>query len=150
MGAILLLLINVSLNDVIAIIEFIGVLLILIGSIMAVISAIGIIRFPDVYTRSHAATKSSTLAVLLTLLGVFIFFWVHDSFSVRLLLGIVFVFLTAPVSGHLISRAAYRARVKTSDLTVEDELADAIQAHEEREEDDEDEDEHEHDGDKGE
>lgn len=44
------------------IVEFLGVLLILIGSIMAVISAIGIVRFPDVYTRSHAATKSSTLA----------------------------------------------------------------------------------------
>ncbi|WP_304956698.1 Na+/H+ antiporter subunit G [Virgibacillus saliphilus] len=113
------------------IVEFLGVLLILIGSIMAVISAIGIIRFPDVYTRSHAGTKSSTLAVLLTLLGALIFFWVRDSFSVRLILGIVFVFLTAPVSGHLISRAAYRARVKMSDLTVEDELGDAIRAYEE-------------------
>ncbi|UJL46234.1 Na+/H+ antiporter subunit G [Virgibacillus sp. NKC19-16] len=114
------------------IVEFIGVFLILIGSIMAVISAIGIVRLPDVYTRSHSGTKSSTLAVLLTLTGAFIFFWGSQSFaSVRLLLGIVFVFLTAPVAGHLISRAAYRANVKTSDLTVEDELGDAIRAYEE-------------------
>lgn len=107
--------------------EFISALLILIGSIVAVISAIGIIRFPDVYTRSHAATKSATLAVLLTLTGAFLYFWLTEAYiSVRLLLGILFVFLTAPVSGHLIIRAAYRSNVKLSDTTVEDELRDVL------------------------
>ncbi|WP_100013294.1 Na+/H+ antiporter subunit G [Lentibacillus sediminis] len=107
--------------------EFIAALLILVGSMMAVVSAIGIIRFPDVYTRSHAATKSSTLAVLLTLSGAFLLFWINQSFvSVRILLGIAFVFLTAPVSGHMISRAAYRRKVKMSDTTVEDELYDVL------------------------
>ncbi len=108
-------------------IEFIAALFMLVGSIMALISAIGIIRFPDVYTRSHAGTKSSTLAVLLTLLGAFIHFAVEQGFySVRLLLGIVFVFLTAPVAGHLITRAAYSAGVKMADSTVEDELKDVL------------------------
>jgi len=109
------------------IVEFIAALFMLTGSVMAVISAIGIIRFPDVYTRSHAGTKSSTLAVLLTLLGAFIYFAVAEAFvSVRLLLGIIFVFLTAPVGGHLISRAAYRAKVKMADSTTEDELREII------------------------
>ncbi len=90
---------------------------------MAVISALGIIRLPDVYTRSHAATKSSTLAVLLTLSGAFVYFWVSEGFiSVRLLLGIVFVFLTAPVAGHLITRAAYRSKVKLTDNSSDDAL----------------------------
>ncbi len=103
--------------------EFIGALLILIGSIISVISAIGIIRFPDVYSRAHAGTKSSTLAVLLTLTGAFLYIWLTEALiSVRLLLGIVFVFLTAPVSGHLIIRAAYRTKVKMSEVTTEDEL----------------------------
>lgn len=103
--------------------EFIGAALILIGSIISVISAIGIIRFPDVYTRAHAATKSSTLAVLLTLIGTFIYIWFSDAFiSVRVILGILFVFITAPVSGHLIIRAAYRSNVELSDSTIEDEL----------------------------
>ncbi len=93
-------------------IEWAAVILILIGSIVSVISAFGMIRLPDVYTRSHAATKSSTLSVLTCLLGAFIYFWVHDGFvSVRLILGILFVFVTAPVAGHLICRAAYRSRV---------------------------------------
>ena len=108
-------------------IELGAALLILLGSIMSVISALGIIRLPDVYTRSHAATKSSTLAVLLSLSGAFVYFWVHEGFiSVRLLLGIVFVFLTAPVAGHLITRAAYRARVKLTDNSSDDELKEVL------------------------
>lgn len=118
-------------------IEFIAALFMLIGAILAVISAIGIIRFPDVYTRSHAGTKSSTLAVLMTLLGAFIYFAAEQgSYSVRLLLGIIFVFLTAPVAGHLITRAAYRAGVKMADTTIEDDLKDVIkQVQEEVQED---------------
>ncbi|PKC51789.1 hypothetical protein RhiirA1_482991, partial [Rhizophagus irregularis] len=46
------------------IIEWTAVLLILIGAIVSVISALGLIRLPDVYTRSHAASKSATLAVM--------------------------------------------------------------------------------------
>lgn len=109
------------------VIEFLAVLIIFIASIIAVISAIGMIRFPDVYTRSHAATKSSTLAVLLTLTGVFIYFWITEQyFSVRLILGIIFVFLTSPVSGHLTTRSAYRSNVKLAEATIKDELGDAI------------------------
>ncbi|MFD1169676.1 Na+/H+ antiporter subunit G [Oceanobacillus caeni] len=108
-------------------IEFIAALLILVGSIMAVISAIGIIRFQDVYSRSHAATKSSTLAVSLTLSGVFIYLLVSESiFSVRMIMGIVFVLLTSPVAGHLIIRAAYRSGVEMTDATLEDELAEVL------------------------
>ncbi|WP_432361803.1 Na+/H+ antiporter subunit G [Sporosarcina sp. UB5] len=103
--------------------EFIGALLILTGGIASVISVFGLIRLPDVYTRSHAATKSSTLAVLLTLSGTFLYFLFREQFvSVRVLLGIVFVFLTAPVAGHLLVRAAYRSKVKLADISTEDEL----------------------------
>ncbi|MDN7242081.1 Na+/H+ antiporter subunit G [Planococcus sp. N028] len=109
------------------IVEYTGVFLILIGGIMAVISAIGLLRLPDVYTRSHAATKSSTLAVLLSLTGTFLYFWATENFiSVRLVLGIIFVFLTAPVSGHLITRAAYRSHVKLSESSTEDALKDVL------------------------
>lgn len=107
--------------------EFIGVLLILIGSVVSVMSAIGMIRFPDIYTRAHAATKTTTLAVLISLVGVFLYFLIKESlFSVRILLGIIFVFLTAPVSGHLVLRASYRARVKMADSTIEDELKEVL------------------------
>ena len=122
-----------SLN-VSAIGEFIGALLILTGATMSVVSVYGLIRLPDVYTRSHAATKSSTLAVLLSLLGAFIYFWFSAHFiSVRLLLGIVFVFLTAPVSGHLLVRAAYRTNVKLADISETDDLYEVLHKENEQE-----------------
>ena len=61
------------------------------------------------FLRSHASTKSSTLSVLLTLIGALIYFTtVQGFFSVRLLLSIVFINLTSPVGMHLVARAAYR------------------------------------------
>ena len=103
--------------------ELLAAILILFGAIVSVISAMGMIRLPDVYTRSHAATKSATLSVLTCLLGAFIYFWVHDGYvSVRLILGIIFVFITAPVAGHLVCRAAYRSRVPLAEGSVDDEL----------------------------
>lgn len=103
--------------------KYIGAFIILFGSIISFISAIGIIRFYDVYTRAHAATKTTTVAVLISLFGVFIYVWIGEGYlSVRLLLGIVFVFITAPVSGHLVLRAAYRAQIKLAEQTAADEL----------------------------
>lgn len=103
--------------------EWIGVILIFFGSIISVVSAIGIIRFRDIYSRAHAATKTTTLAVLITLVGVFIYVWSVDGYiSVRLVLGIVFVFITAPVSGHLVLRASYRSQIKMTEDTADDEL----------------------------
>ena len=99
-----------------------------VGVVFTLVTVIGVLRLPDVYTRAHAASKSSTLGVLSILLGVFIHFWfVEGHFSVKLILGIAFLFITAPIGGHLMSRAAYMSGVKPSDLTVRDDLAAVVQ-----------------------
>lgn len=91
------------------IINLIAAFMMFLGSVIALISAIGLIKFQDVFLRSHASTKSSTLSVLLTLVGVIIYFISSQGYlSVRMILALVFINLTAPVGGHLISRAAYR------------------------------------------
>ncbi|MFB4164840.1 monovalent cation/H(+) antiporter subunit G [Alteribacillus sp. JSM 102045] len=101
---------------------FIGVI-VLLGSLLSLISAVGLVRLPDIYTRSHAATKSATLSVLCILFGLFLFFTVVEGYvSARILLGIVFVFITAPVGGHLISRAAYHSGVSLWESSIQDEL----------------------------
>ncbi|ART77809.1 monovalent cation/H(+) antiporter subunit G [Sutcliffiella horikoshii] len=101
---------------------FIGIV-VLLGSLLSLVTTIGLIRLPDVYTRSHAASKSATLGVLLILVGALLYFWFADNyFSARLVLGIVFVFITAPVAGHLISRAAYYTNVPLWGETVQDDL----------------------------
>ena len=56
------------------IVNLIAAIMLFLGSIIALISAIGLIKFQDVFLRSHAATKSSTLSVLLTLVGVIVYF----------------------------------------------------------------------------
>ena len=114
-----------SLN--VTVIEAIVAIFILIGTFFSFLSAIGLIRLPDVYTRSHAASKSTTLGVLCTLFGTFLYFLVSDSYiSIRLILGIFFVFLTAPVSAHMICRSAYRSNVKLADVSVQDDLKEYI------------------------
>ncbi|MFF2889219.1 monovalent cation/H(+) antiporter subunit G [Paenibacillus sp. NPDC057967] len=98
-------------------------ILILLGAIVCVISVFGLIRLPDVYLRSHAATKSATMGVLLILFGGFLYFWLFENhISIKLLLGIVFVFITSPVAGHLNGRAAYRSGVSLWKGSVQDDL----------------------------
>lgn len=104
------------------------VVFISIGVIFTLVAVLGVLRLPDVYTRSHAATKSVTFGVLCTLLGVFCYFWlIEGDFNVKLLLGIIFLFITAPIGGHVMARAAYISGAKPSDLTVRDELKQVIE-----------------------
>ncbi len=112
----------------IAIAKALIILIITIGVIFTIVTVIGVIRLPDVYTRAHAASKSATFGVLSVLLGVFLYLWIFDGyFSIKLILGIAFLFITAPIGGHLMARAAYMSDVKTTDLTVKDDLAPVVQ-----------------------
>lgn len=101
--------------------EVILALFIVAGAVISLLSAVGLIRFADVYLRSHAATKSATLGVLIIVTGVFLIEWMAKGhFSVKLLLGIIFVYLTSPVAGHLNGRAAYRSGVPLWNKSVRD------------------------------
>ncbi len=113
--------------------ELLFVILILLGALFCAISAFGMIRLPDVYLRSHAATKSATLGVLCILIGTFFYFWLFlDVVSIKLLLGIVFVFITSPVAGHLNGRAAYRSGVPLWDQSIQDDLKIALEQEKEQ------------------
>jgi multicomponent Na+:H+ antiporter subunit G len=106
--------------------ELLAVLLILTGALFGALSAFGLVRLPDVYLRSHAATKSATLGVLFVLTGAFLYLLIANGhLSVKLLLGILFVFITSPVAGHLNGRAAYRSGVPLSRMSVQDDLKEA-------------------------
>ncbi|NEU30666.1 Na+/H+ antiporter subunit G [bacterium LRH843] len=98
-----------------------------VGVFFTVVTVIGVLRLPDVYTRAHAASKSATLGVLSILLGVFFHFWLNEGFfSIQLLLGIIFLFITSPIGGHLMSRAAYISGVKPTELTIQDDLEEVV------------------------
>ncbi len=107
--------------------EWISAIFILVGAVITLISSIGLIRLPDVYTRSHAGSKSSTLGVLTILTGALLYFLiVEGNFNIRLILVIFFVFLTAPVSAHMITRTAYRNGVPMAKSSMEDVLKDYL------------------------
>jgi multicomponent Na+:H+ antiporter subunit G len=95
---------------------------VVLGVTLALLSAVGIVRMPDVYTRLQVATKASSLGVGLIMLGVAVHFG-DLGVTVRALLVVAFIFLTAPVSAHLIGRAAYIAGVPLARGTNPDELA---------------------------
>lgn len=102
-------------------IEILTGVFIILGSLFILISALGILRMPDLYTRMSATTKASTLGVGLILLGT-AFFYQDVGIIVRSITIIIFLFLTAPVAAHIIGRAAYFDKVPLWDHTKIDEL----------------------------
>lgn len=103
-------------------------ILLLSGSFFLLSGSIGVIRFPDVYTRLHATTKGATLGISGLLIGAFLFMYTqYGIISGKLLLAIVFTLLTSPVAGHMISRAAHKAGVKPVTKNRTDEYEKAIQ-----------------------
>lgn len=95
--------------------DWLDIILIFLGSSFVLISAIGLLRMPDIMIRMHAATKAGTLGVGFMMLAVAAHFSAEsDTLStfVRVVAIIVFLFATAPVAAHLIARSAYLVGVK--------------------------------------
>ncbi len=91
-----------------------------IGTFFVVLGAVGLIRLPDVYSRLHATTKSSTLGLAGMLIASAVLFGAQGYNVGPELLTILFVFLTNPVGGHMIARSAYLIGIPLSELSVMD------------------------------
>ena len=90
----------------------IGVGMGILGLVFFLGTAVGMVRFPDFYTRMHAAGKGDTLSTMLMLTGFGLVMMEDFSLSSWLLLlkilGIVlFIFITTPTSSHALMRAAF-------------------------------------------
>jgi len=96
----------------------------LLGTLLMVLAAIGLLRLPDVFCRMHAAGKAGTLGIVLIILATIIAFFFTGDMSVvmRGLLAMGFQFLTTPAATHLLSRASYVTDYPLSDRTAVDEL----------------------------
>ncbi len=87
--------------------ELVGSILILVGAAFGALAGIGQVRFADLFTRMHVATKPATLGLLLVAVGAM--FHIETAGAITLLvLSILLQFLTAPVAAHLVGRAAHR------------------------------------------
>lgn len=88
------------------------------------LAAVGLHRFDDVFSRVHAATKAITFGVLLAAAGTALQVDLGSD-TAKLVLAAALQLVSAPVSAHLVSRAAYRSGTELSPRTLIDHLADA-------------------------
>lgn len=88
--------------------HLVGGILCLIGGVSTMIAAVGVLRFPDFYTRLHAASVTDTLGALTLIVGMAL---LAPGFLIVLKLVLIglFLVLTGPVSSHAIANAAYTA-----------------------------------------
>ncbi|TDC47140.1 monovalent cation/H(+) antiporter subunit G [Jiangella ureilytica] len=97
------------------------------GCTLSLIAAIGLVRFPDLFSRMHAGTKPQVLGLLLVLVGVGL--RLRDWTDIGMLLAVaMFQLLTAPVAAHMIGRAAYQGGAVRQDTLLVDELTSALEA----------------------
>jgi multicomponent Na+:H+ antiporter subunit G len=99
----------------------VAAVLLALGAILMVLSSIGIVRMPDLYTRMSASSKAAGLGSSLVLAAVGVHFATLDV-AARSIAAILFIFLTVPVAAHMVARAGYLARVPIWDRTIQDDL----------------------------
>jgi multicomponent Na+:H+ antiporter subunit G len=106
----------------------------LLGAMLSLTGVIGLLRFPDVLSRLHAATKPQVLGLMLILAAVGLQRPDWGTITTLILISL-FQMMTAPGSAHMLGRAGYRTRRLRKDLFTRDELALAVERASARDED---------------
>ncbi|CAN5653629.1 hypothetical protein BH20CHL7_BH20CHL7_04160 [soil metagenome] len=101
--------------------EIATAVLMLLGAFFMLLSGVGVIRMPDVYMRLQVASKASSLGAGCLMAAVAVHY-AELGIVARALLVVTFIFLTTPVSAHLIGRAAYLTGVPLWERSGRDEL----------------------------
>lgn len=99
-------------------IEALVIFLLLAGSAFLMVGSIGLARLPDFFTRLHAPTKASTLGIGGVLIASSLYFSVElPGLSVKELVITLFLFITAPITAHMMSKAAMHRQRKPIERT---------------------------------
>lgn len=98
--------------------EIIISLFLLVGAAFALIGSWGLLHLPDFYMRLHGPTKATTLGVGGMIVGSVIFFSSRgEGISLHELLITLFLFITAPVSAHMLAKAALHLQLRNEERT---------------------------------
>jgi len=106
-------------------VKLVGAIITLVGSVFIFLGGLGLVRMPDLFNRIQTGTKASTLGTMLSLIGLAI---INEGWFWKLLVIIVFVVITNPVSSNVIARAAHRRGIKLSQKTITDMLEEKIES----------------------
>jgi len=112
---------NPDASTVDTVIDAVSAVFMIVGAVMSLAAAIGLLRFPDLMSRMHSATKPQVLGLFLLLAAVGLqlrTWWVWPV----LLVAWIFQVLTVPVSAHMVGRAGYRTKHLHRELLSTDEL----------------------------
>ena len=116
-----------GLGELLDLLDLLGAVLVLLGCFLCFAAALGILRFPDVVSRMHAATKPQTLGLILLAAGVEVSLRTWAAFGTLVLIAALQL-VTAPVSAHLVGRTVYRTDLLRHDLLARDDLAADLEA----------------------
>ena len=98
--------------------EIVIAILIILGGFFTLVGSIGLFKLPDFYMRLHGPTKASTLGVGAILIASSVYFSSKSGdISLHEVLVTLFLFITAPVSAHLMAKAAIHIKVKQVERT---------------------------------
>ncbi|HED11748.1 MAG TPA: Na+/H+ antiporter subunit G [Caldithrix abyssi] len=100
-----------------------GSLIALTGSLFLFLGALGVWRMPDVYNRMQTGTKSTTLGSILTLFGLGVY---QPEWMGQMLILMLFIAVTNPISSHALARAAHHTGVPLTQKSVMDELEEDV------------------------
>ncbi|MDJ0458801.1 monovalent cation/H(+) antiporter subunit G [Arthrobacter sp. NQ7] len=107
-------------------IDAVSAVFMVVGALMSLGAAVGLLRFPDLLSRMHAATKPQVLGLFLLLAAIGLqmrTWWVWPV----LVVAWIFQLLTVPVSAHMVGRAGYRTKHLHRELLTSDELEAVVQ-----------------------
>jgi multicomponent Na+:H+ antiporter subunit G len=108
--------------------DVLAAICLVLSALLTLIAAIGILRFPDLLTRMHSATKPQVLGLMLVLLGLAL--RLRDPSTIGLLaLVALFQLVTSPIASHMVGRASFRAGHVHRELLVVDELTEVLSGH---------------------
>lgn len=106
--------------------DIVAAILLILGALLSAVAGFGLLRYPDVLSRMHAATKPQVLGLFLVLAGL--------AFALKtwvvipvLIVAWLMQLITAPVSAHLVGRATYRSHHLDPKHIAVDDLAEAIE-----------------------
>lgn len=86
---------------------------VLTGAFFTLVGSIGLYKLPDFFMRLHGPTKATTLGVGAILIASVLYFSFRDEgVSLHEILVSIFLFITAPVSAHLMAKAALHVKLK--------------------------------------
>jgi multicomponent Na+:H+ antiporter subunit G len=86
------------------ILKMTGAVILLFGALFLFLGALGVVRMPDSYNRIQAGTKATTLGTILSMIGLG---FIHPSWSSKLIVLLLFIVFTNPISSHVLAKVMY-------------------------------------------